>query len=225
MRVSIALFLVLTLAGIGGGRAAVKTETIEYKHGDVVLEGILATDDAAPGPRPGVLVIHEWTGVGDYVEGRVEQLAALGFVAFGADLYGKGARPEVDKERIAAIGYCFGGGAVLELARGGAELAGVVSFHGNLDTPEPKDAERIRAKVLVCHGAADPYVPEEQVDAFRGEMDDAGVDWQMIFYGGAVHSFTNPAAGSDPSTGAAYDADADRRSWEAMRIFFAEIFR
>ena len=164
-------------------------------------------------------------GVGDYVEGRVEQLAALGFVAFGADLNGKGARPEVDKGRIAAIGYCFGGGAVLELARGGAELAGVVSFHGNLDTPEPKDAERIRAKVLVCHGAADPYVPEEQVDAFRGEMDDAGVDWQMIFYGGAVHSFTNPAAGSDPSTGAAYDADADRRSWEAMRIFFAEIFR
>ncbi len=133
--------------------------------------------------------------------------------------------PLVDPARLAAIGYCFGGGTVLELARSGAELAGVVSFHGNLDTPNPADARNIKAKVLVCHGANDTLVPTEQVLAFQKEMRDAGVDWQMILYGGAVHSFTNPASGSDPSKGVAYNAAAGRRSWEAMKAFFAEVFR
>jgi dienelactone hydrolase len=100
-----------------------------------------------------------------------------------------------------------------------------VSFHGNLDTPDPEDAKNIKGSVLVQHGAADPHVPREQVEAFEQEMHEADVDWYMISYGGAVHSFTNPNSGDDPSTGVAYDAKADRRSWEAMRDFFQDIFR
>lgn len=130
----------------------------------------------------------------------------------------------VDPNRIAAMGYCFGGGVVLELARSGADVKGVVSFHGNLDTPNPDDAKNIKAKVLVLHGADDPYVPREQIDAFEKEMREAEVDWQMIYYGNAVHSFTNPDAGSDASTGAAYNKQADIRSWQHMAVFFKEIF-
>jgi dienelactone hydrolase len=135
------------------------------------------------------------------------------------------AQPSVDPARVAAIGYCFGGTAVLELARGGAEVAGVVSFHGGLDSPTPEDAKNIRAKVLVLHGADDPLVPPAEVLAFEEEMRQGGVDWQLISYGGAVHGFTNPASGDDPSgRGVAYNAVADARSWAAMRQFFAELF-
>jgi dienelactone hydrolase len=130
----------------------------------------------------------------------------------------------VDAKLVAAIGYCFGGGTVLELARSGIDIAGVVSFHGNLDTPRPQDAKNIKAKILVLHGADDPFVPEEDVAAFQEEMREAKIDWQMVSYGGAVHSFTNPNSGDDPSTGAAYDEKADKRSWEAMRLFFRELF-
>jgi dienelactone hydrolase len=132
---------------------------------------------------------------------------------------------QTDPKRIAAIGYCFGGTTVLELARSGADVAGVVSFHGGLDTPDPADAKNIRCKVLVLHGADDPHVPTGQVLAFQDEMRNAAVDWQMNFYGGAVHGFTNPANGSDNSTGVAYNESAARRSWEAMKLFFLEIFR
>lgn len=133
-------------------------------------------------------------------------------------------QPQSDDARLAAIGYCFGGTVVLELARSGAAVAGVVSFHGGLDTPTPQDAKQIRGKVLVLHGADDPHVPPDQVAAFEKEMRGAGVDWQMVSYGGAVHAFSDPGAGADPSSGAAYDEKADRRSWEAMKAFFAEIF-
>ena len=241
------------------GLAAIQTKTVEYKHGDAVLEGYLAYDDELKGKNPGVLVVHEWTGLGPYVKRRVKQLAEMGYVAFGIDMYGKGIRPDnpkdagaqatiyradrplmrsrtqaglailqqhplTDRDRIAAIGYCFGGGTVLELARSGADIAGVVSFHGNLDTPDPSDAEAIQAKVLVLHGSEDPYVPPEQVAAFEAEMNNAEVDWQLISYGNTVHSFTNPDAGHEPSAGVAYSEKADRRSWKAMKQFFAELF-
>lgn len=134
------------------------------------------------------------------------------------------AQPGVAGDKIAAIGYCFGGTTVLELARSGADIAGVVSFHGGLDTPTPQDAKNIRAKVLALHGADDPYVPADQVAAFENEMRQAGVDWQLIVYGGAVHGFTNPANGTDNSKGAAYNALADARSWVAMQQFFNELF-
>ena len=134
-------------------------------------------------------------------------------------------QPLVDTERLAAIGYCFGGTTVLELARGGADLAGVVSFHGDLATPTPEDARNIKGKVLALHGADDPFVPPAVVAAFEEEMRKGAVDWQLVKYGGAVHSFTNPGAGNDNSRGAAYNEKADHRSWEAMKVFFAEIFK
>ncbi len=130
-----------------------------------------------------------------------------------------------DPTRIGAIGYCFGGTTALELARSGAEVAGVVSFHGGLSTPNPDDAKNIKAKVLVLHGADDPHVPPAEVAAFEEEMRKGGVDWQLTAYGSAVHSFTDWGAGNDNAKGAAYNERADRRSWESMRQFFAEVFK
>jgi len=258
LAVSLAL-VALALAALPAA-AAVKSAVVEYKDGEQTCEGFLAWDDAAKGKRPGVVVVHEWMGLGDYAKDRARQLAALGYVAFAADIYGKGIRAKdareagelagrykgdlsllrsraraafdtlakdarVDPARIFAIGYCFGGTTALELARSGAPLAGVVSFHGGLSTKDPADAKNVKGRVLVLHGASDPFVPPAEVAAFQKEMNDAKVDWQMVLYAGAVHSFTNPAAGNDPSKGAAYDERADRRSWEAMKAFFAEGLR
>jgi dienelactone hydrolase len=130
----------------------------------------------------------------------------------------------VDTARLAAMGYCFGGGVALELARSGADLDGTVSFHGNLDTPHPEQAKNIKGQVLVQHGADDPFVPQDQVKAFMDEMRAAGTDWHLIQYGGAVHGFTNPTAGNDNSKGMAYNAKADKRSFQAMADFYQEIF-
>ena len=129
--------------------------------------------------------------------------------------------------KIAAIGYCFGGTGVLELARSGAAVAGVVSFHGGLDAAAGMAAAagKVPAKLLVLHGADDPYVPAAQVSAFQKEMTDAKADWQMVLYSGAVHAFTQKEAGNDNSKGAAYNEAADRRSWVAMQAFFAELFK
>lgn len=247
-------------AAVSQARAEVKTEVVEYRQGDVVLEGYLAYDDSIKGKRPGVLVAHEWYGNNPYVRRRAEQLARLGYVAFALDMYGKGVlakdakeaaalagiykgdrklmraraaagldvlrkRPEVDPARLAAIGYCFGGTTVLELARSGADLVAVVSFHGGLDTPTPEDARNIKGKVLAMQGGDDPFVPVKQVEAFEEEMRKGGVDWQLITYGGAVHGFTNPDSGNDNSKGVAYNERADRRSWEAMKAFFDETLR
>jgi dienelactone hydrolase len=239
-------------------KAILKTEKVDYKHGDAVLQGYLAYEDSIQRKRPGVLVVHCFRGLRDFVKERAEQLANLGYIAFALDMYG--VIPKNDQEafalaktfgddhpmmrsranagleilkkhqltdvkRIGAMGYCFGGGVVLELARSGAEIAGVVGFHANLNTPNPKDAKNIKGKVLILHGADDPLVPDDQVLAFQDEMRKAKVDWQMVFYGGAVHGFTMPESGTDPSKPAAYDEKADRRSWEAMRAFFREVFK
>ncbi|MEM6257490.1 MAG: dienelactone hydrolase family protein [Planctomycetota bacterium] len=132
------------------------------------------------------------------------------------------ALPFVNGQRVAAIGYCFGGTGVLELARSGADVAGVVSFHGGLDSAGPDSGKDITAKVLICHGADDPYVPQEGIDAMVEEFNANEVDWQMISYSGAVHSFTQPMAGNDPNSGARYNAAADARSWGHMLLFFDE---
>ncbi|RIX26433.1 dienelactone hydrolase family protein [Amnibacterium setariae] len=132
------------------------------------------------------------------------------------------AEPAADTERLAAIGYCFGGSSALELARIGADLRAVVSFHGGLPTGAEGEAARIRAKLLVLTGAADPVVPDEAVKAFEDEMRTApDLDWQVVTYSGAMHAFTVPTADA-PDHGAAYDERADRRSWTAMKDFFAE---
>jgi dienelactone hydrolase len=239
--------------------AAIKTETIEYKQGDTTLEGFVACDDAISGPRPGVLIVHQWMGLTDYEKMRAQMLAQMGYVAFCADIYGKGVRPQTPQEagplagkykgdrkllrdrvnagleelkrnkltdpnRVAAIGYCFGGTTVLELARSGAKLNGVVSFHGGLDSPTPADGQNIQCKVLVLAGADDPFQKPEDLVAFGKEMKDAKVDWQIVFYGGAVHAFTEREVDKNNMPGAKYNEKADKRSWQAMKDFFAEIF-
>ncbi|MGE0821310.1 MAG: dienelactone hydrolase family protein [Candidatus Binatia bacterium] len=236
-----------------------KTETIEYRDGDVTLKGYLAYDDQTSQKRPGILVMPEAFGLGANAKSRAERLAALGFVALAGDPYGDGfetsdlqeaikiatplmsdpakcrargraglnklaSLPQVDSSRLAAIGYCMGGTFSLELARDGAPLKGIVSFHGNLATQSPAESGKTQAKVLVCHGAEDPFVPPDVVNAFEQEMTKAGVDWQLISYGGTVHSFTNPNAAAVGNPGIAYNKSADERSWLAMRNFFAEIF-
>jgi dienelactone hydrolase len=131
---------------------------------------------------------------------------------------------EVDATRLGAIGFCFGGSTVLELARVGADIRGVVSFHGALDTTAPAKRGAIKASILVCRGSDDPIVPAEQVGLFEREMRDAEADWQIITYGSTVHSFTNPAANGSISPAIRYSERSDRRSWRAMQSFFEEKF-
>ena len=232
---------------------------LEYKHGSDLLEGFLAFDDVKADRRPGILLFPEWYGVAKHAKARAKMLAELGYVAFAADMYGKGVRPtkfddcareagkyqrdrqlmrgrgragldvlrslsEVNPNKLAGIGYCVGGTLVLELARDGADLSGVVTFHAALNTPRPEDAKSIKGKVLVLHGADDPLVPDAEVLAFEKEMRDAKVDWQLTSYGNTVHSFTNWDLDSDHSKPTAYNVNSDARSWAAMRAFFEEIF-
>jgi dienelactone hydrolase len=132
--------------------------------------------------------------------------------------------PQVDSSRLAAIGYCMGGTFALELARDGAPLRGVVSFHGGLQTQRPAAPGQIKAKVLVCHGSDDPMIQTPQVNAFIEEMTKAQADWQLISYGNTVHSFTNPDADGTMMPGIKFNAQSDARSWLAMKNFFEEVF-
>ena len=243
--------LTLLLLSAAFVRGAIRSESVSYKDGDAALEGYVVWDDAVKGTRPGVLVVHDWTGLQDYAKQRAHQLAALGYVAFAADIYGKGvrptdpkecavaagryrkdlpllrrrvlagleqlkARPETDGKRLGAIGYCFGGTCVLELARSGADVRGVVSFHGGLGTSQPAAPGTIKARILVCHGGADEHVNKE-VPAFREEMTAAQAKMEFLTYDGALHGFTKP--------GPAYQEKADKESWAAMQKFFREVFK
>lgn len=131
----------------------------------------------------------------------------------------------VDSSRVAAIGFCFGGTTVLELARSGADIACAIGFHAGLSTTAPAQPGVIRGKVLVCQGADDPIITAEHRSDFAAEMTRAGVDWQMHVYGGVAHSFTNPEIDRWNFQGFAYDERADRRSWLAMRALLEEVFR
>jgi dienelactone hydrolase len=132
-------------------------------------------------------------------------------------------QPEVQGKAVIAAGYCFGGTAVIELARSGADVAGVLSFHGGLDSPAPADGAKIRGRVVAFHGAVDPYVPAADLAGFEKEMTDNKVDWELVKLGGAVHSFTDVGAGNDASKGAAYNANADKRSWEMTKLVLADL--
>lgn len=248
------LFLTLTTADLS---AAVQTKAIPYKHGDIQLEGSLYWDDTVSGKRPGILVVHEWWGLDGYAKHRAEELAKLGYVAFAADMYGKGkvtehpqeatqmasqvranvkdwqaraqkgldvlkAQEACDASRIGAIGYCFGGSTVLQLAYSGADVKGVVSFHGAPQTPEGTTA--IKSRILICHGAADKFIPEESLQKMRAALDKAKADWMLVYYSGAEHSFTVAGADKRGIPGMKYDAHADQRSWHEMQDFFKDVF-
>lgn len=255
--------LLLTLA-VCAAHAAVKTETISYRAGDAAMKGYLAYDDAATGRVPGVLVFHEWWGLNDYPKDRARALAAMGYVAFAADMFGDGkvgttpdeaqklvgqfmgswdqggrtlmreraraaldvlaANPHVDPTRLAAIGYCFGGTTALELAYSGADLKGVVSFHGGLRVPAETDVPNIKAGLLILHGASDPSIKPETIAQLQSLLTKGNVDWQMVYYGGALHAFTNPANNDPNNTSAHYEPKAAARSWQAMQAFFSEVF-
>lgn len=257
-----ALYVIFILCGFQAG-AKIEMKSVQYKQGDANLEGFLVYDSdlvAKNKKLPGVVVVHNWLGVGDYVKMRAEQMAGLGYAAFVADIYGKADTPKdqsqagkmagkykgdlklmrarataaydelkkatfVDVKKIGAMGYCFGGTTVLEMARAGLPLTGVVSFHGGLATGNPNDAKNIKSKVLALHGALDPFVPPPEVAAFQKEMNEANVDYQFVSYSGAVHAFTEKAVGSDIKSGAAYNENADKRSFIAMKNFFDEVNR
>jgi dienelactone hydrolase len=157
--------------------------------------------------------------------GHYKQDRALFRRKLNAGLAILSALPEVDSKNLAASGYCFGGTGAVELARSGAPVKGVVSFHGGLDSPDPSMGKNIHCKVIAFHGADDPFVSASDLSAFESEMREHQVDWQLVKFGGVVHGFTNPEAGNDPSKGLAYDARADRRSWQGMKAFFEEIFK
>ncbi len=245
--------LIAVLSSFGSLSAAIVEKPLEYKSGDILCEGWQSYDDAVSGKRPGVLIVHQWTGISDHEKEAARKLAALGYNVLVADIYGKGIRPQppaagkeagkykgnrpllrsrvnaaldvlshdarTDASKIAATGYCFGGTAVIELARSGAKVKGVVSFHGGLDSPTPTDGKNIQAKVLALHGADDPFVAANDIAKFTAEMKSNRVDWKLVNYPGAVHSFTHKAAGNDNSKGAAYNADADKASWSEMEQF------
>lgn len=233
------------------------TTPIEYSDSKGTrLVGQLAQASGST-PAPGILVVHPWTGLDDFIMEKASLLAQMGYTALAVDLYGDGNRPEsledkqamltplvedralvrdrmtaaldtlkaqsgVDTGKLASMGYCLGGMSSLELARSGADIRGIVSFHGLLATGSVPN-EKITARILVLHGEADPMIPRDQVSDFMDEMNDAGCDWQLHSYGHAAHSFTFPLA-TEKEMGMAYDADADRRSWQAMQNFFDEIF-
>jgi len=238
--------------------AEVKTKTIEYRDGDVVLTGYFAWDDALDGKQPGVLVVHEWWGLNDYAKSRARQLAEEGYAALALDMYGDNkvtthadeagawmkqiasnidlwtrrarlgldvlkAQDPVDPTRIAAIGYCFGGATVMQMAYAGEDLAAVVSFHGTLP-PAPEGVTSIKPRVLVEHGRDDAFVPAERVAAFQQGLDRIGATWEMTVYSGTRHGFTNPDAGSYGIDNVAYNEIADERSWTATMLLFDEIF-
>jgi dienelactone hydrolase len=235
---------------------------VEYNARGVTMKGYLVYNDSAKGPRPGVLVVHEWWGLNDYARRRARMLAELGYVALAVDMYGGGRLakdPEeagklsselfkhfdmaearflaameflkqqhmVQPEQIAAIGYCFGGGIVLNMARRGGDLKGVASFHGSLVPVEPAKPGEIKARILVLHGGADKFSTKEQIAAFKQEMKEAGADWEFISYPNARHSFTNPDAdkyAKEYNLSIGYNAQADKKSWEELKGFLKEIF-
>ena len=241
---------------------SILTENKNYYIGGKNFKGYLAWDDSVSEKRPGVLVFPEWWGLNEYIQKRTEQVAKLGYLALGVDMYGEGItvdNPEVagslmntvledkqmikarleaaynvlkahalsDSERIGAIGYCFGGALVLNMARLGMYLRAVVSFHGALDSFFNPSPGELKAKILVCHGEADEFISKEAVDQFKLEMDSAGADYEFISYKGAFHGFSNPAAderGHKFNIPLAYNEIADRNSWKSMQDLFENNF-
>ncbi|MBI9087453.1 MAG: dienelactone hydrolase family protein [Desulfobacterales bacterium] len=228
---------------------------LPYVHDRTELAGYFVCDDKFNGLRPGVLMIHEFTGPGAWVNGHADALARLGYRVLAADMYGKDVRPGsedeasrvsriyrndrmrmrrraaagldalvrqpgVDRGRIGAVGFSFGGCAVLELARSGAPVQAAVSFYGYLNTPFPAAPGAVKGSVLVFHGAHDKVVPLSEISVFCEEMRLCGADCQVRIFTGAGHGFSNPASGSDLSTGSAFCEATHALAWGELGSFF-----
>lgn len=224
-----------------------------YHHGSVELEGLVLRPAGEAGEelQPGVLLIHEYMGLGDYLMPHARALAAEGFVVVCHDMYGAGVRPAdrteasaisrpfrddrmlmrvrakagldaladlpcVDRSRLSAVGFSFGGGAALELARSGAQLFAAVSFYGYLDTTEPANPGDVRCRVLALHGALDKVVSMDHLAQFEAEMDLAGADYRTVVYPHAGHAFSNLTARPDPASGSFFSAETHADAWTEM---------
>jgi dienelactone hydrolase len=250
-----ALLLVANLSS-----AEVKTKAVDYTADGVTCKGFVAWDDAIPGKRPGVVVVHEWWGLNEDAKNRAKMLAGLGYVALCADMYGEGALTEhpskagematavrknidtwrgrakaaieklqshenVDKTRIAIMGYCFGGSTSLQIAMTGhPDVKAAISFHGALPTPTVEEAKKIKCKVLVCHGADDSFIKPETIAKFKEAFDGAKVDYTFESYPGAKHSFTVKGIDDKAVKGLEYNAEADKKSWDSLQKVLKEAF-
>ncbi len=225
---------------------------IEYKDGQTTLEGQIAYPEQE-GKRPAVLIVHDWNGIDDYEKRRTKEVAQLGYVAFAADIYGKGVRPSnpqesaaqagkyygdnallrsrikaaidtvkkdprVDKDKIAIIGYCFGGMCAIDAVRAGFGVKGAVSFHGSFKTSNPAEKGKARGRILVLHGDADKAAPISDLDAMKEEMKKAGIDVKTLIYPGIDHAFTVPGSPR-------YDEEADKASWKEMVPFLKRVLQ
>jgi dienelactone hydrolase len=240
----------------------VRGETLNYTAGGVEMNGYLAFDEALEGPRPGVLVVHEWWGCNAYARKRADMLAALGYTALAVDMYGHGktadnpdqagqlmtgvledmasgrarftaalealqGQASVDETRVAAIGYCFGGGVVVHMARAGAPLAAVASFHGSLGLAKAPGPDTIKARVVAYNGEADSLVSADDLATFKAEMEAVGARWQLVQLPGALHGFSNPQAtvnGEKYGLPLGHDELADQASWAHMQLVLREAF-
>ncbi|MBP4138580.1 dienelactone hydrolase family protein [Flavobacterium geliluteum] len=207
--------------------------------GILLLPAWLGIDNASKGIAENLsklgyhVFIADIYGEGNYPKNTAEAGKLAGFYKQNVAAYQKRidlalqelVKSGANADNIVAIGYCFGGTGVLEAARGHLNVKGVASFHGGLGKDAARTAEPITTKVLVCHGADDPFVPVAEITAFQQEMRDTKADWQMIYYANSVHSFTNPEAGNDNSKGAAYNEKAAKRAFEHLQLFLNEVLK
>ncbi|HJR14482.1 MAG TPA: dienelactone hydrolase family protein [Rhodanobacteraceae bacterium] len=254
-----ALLLVFGMASIAD--AAVRTQTVAYTVDGKAMQGVLVWDDAVKAPRPGLLMIPDWTGINPVNIKFAEGIAGKDYVVFMGDMYGKDLRPKdskeaqaatrplyadrpllrkrvtaafdelkalaskqaapIDASKLAAIGFCFGGTSVLDLARTGSGIAAVVSFHGGLGTDDPDLAKNIKARVLAMNGGDDRGTMPD-APAFMKEMQQSPSPWQFVVFGGAVHCFAEPQAHSPP--GCIYDPPVAKRAFALMHAWLDEAF-
>ncbi len=232
---------------------------VTYYNGKQELKGLSILPKAKTVNNPAILILPAWKGIDNHSKNTANDLSKMGYIAFVADIYGKGNYPKSTEEagkisghyqshileyqnriflalneliksganpnNIAIIGYCFGGTGAIEAAYANLKVQGVVSFHGSLIGSSNEETSSISPKILILHGADDPFVAEADIRACIKSLDARKADWQMISYSGAVHAFTDPEAANNKLPGAAYNAVAAERSWDHMKLFLSEILK